>query len=279
MTHYAVLIGNSQFLPQAGLSSLASPPKDVEGLAVELQAEGRGLFDQVIPLINQNHANIAKELIRVLNKAGKHDLVLFYYSGHGKTKSNDLFLATADTEDDELLEVTALSFDLLYKWIAKSHCKKVVIILDCCYSGIAGQVFKGDLNSQLASINANAKGTFLMTATSNDQVALDQAEGGYSLFTKYLISGLRGEADRDAGGSITPSELFRYVREKVIADKPDQVPKHFGSDEGRDELILAKSGRDNRKERAEKLRIFLLERASKDKAMSQTSIEPDLLSE
>ncbi len=267
MTHYAVLIGNSQFLLESKLSPLTSPLKDVEGLTAELKAEDRGLFDKVIPLANQSSVEIRKTLNRLLKESGKNDLILLYYSGHGlpNNKNNDLYLATADTEAD-LLESTALSFEQIYKWIGQSYCKKVVIILDCCYSGMAGQVFKSDLTSQLQSLNDKVIGTCLITAASNDQVALDQSDGGYSLFTKHLIHGLRGEADRDSSGLVTLGELFHYVREKVTADNPDQVPKRFLKDEN-GELILAKSGREVGKERVEQ-RIAYLYDLAKDRRIS-----------
>ncbi len=265
MTNYAVLIGNSQFLPEADLKPLTSPTKDVEGLAMTLKIEEGGLFEKVITLVNQSTRDTLRSINHIFKNAGKNDLILLYYSGHGlpNNKNNDLYLATADTEV-ELLESTALSFDQLYKWIAQSYCKKVVIILDCCYSGTAGQVFKGDLSSQLQTFNDKVMGTCLMTAASNDQVALDNSEGGYSLFTKHLINGLRGEAARDDSGLVTQGELFHYVREKVSSDNPSQIPKRFLKDEN-GEIVLAKSDHDSRRERAKKLVPFFYDLTKEDK--------------
>lgn len=260
MTHYAVLIGNSQF-PNSNLKPLHSPLLDIDGLAEELKATGRGLFSapqgEIDKLPNRTRSDIEKSLSKVLKKADKNDLVLIYYSGHGlpNNKNNDLYLATQDTED-ELLEATAVSFDQLYKWISQSLCKRVVIILDCCYSGMAGLAFKGNVAAQLENINDRVAGTTLMTAASNDQVAIDRAEGGYSLFTKYLIDGLKGQADSNGNGVIGVGELFHYVSEKVSRDNPAQQPKRFLKGET-GELIIAKSGRDSRKERADKFEPYL----------------------
>ena len=255
MTNYAVLIGNSQFTPEAELSALTSPPQDVAGLAAELKAEGRGLFTDITLLVNKSSSEIKKSLIKILKDAGKDDLVLLYYSGHGLPNKNDLFLATADTERD-YLETTAVSFEEIYRWIKSYYCQKIVILLDCCYSGVAGNRFKGDLESQLKILNDQVTSTCLMTASSNDQVALDRAEGGYSLFTKHLINGIHGAADCDSSGQITLDELFRYVNKHVTEECPTQIPKRFLNNEN-GELILAKSGRDNRKERMDKLWDYL----------------------
>ncbi len=262
MTNYAVLIGNSEFPNEPSLKPLSCPPQDVEGLKAVLTAENRGQFlaDNISVLVNAESKQVAREINRVLKAAGKDDLVLLYYSGHGLPNNrNNLFLSAHDTES-ELLESTAVSFNQIYELINTFYCKKIIIILDCCYSGAAGAVFKGDIPSQLQTINDKVTGTFLITATSNDQVAIDKtADSRFSLFTKHLIDGLEtGAADTDGNGWISIDELFRYVSKKVTEDNPNQIPKRFGKNET-GEMVVAKSGRDSRKEKNEKLEAFFLD--------------------
>ena len=76
-----------------------------------------------------------------------------------------------------------------------------MILLDCCYSGAAGQGFKGAVNDQLQQLN-NARGTYLVTASTELQVTNESKP--YSLFTKHLIAGLEtGEADKDGDGWVS----------------------------------------------------------------------------
>jgi len=106
-----------------------------------------------------------REIHKILNDAQKDDLVLIYYSGHGKLNSQGhLYLATKDTEN-HLLETTSISMEEIKRLMDASRSNKQVIILDCCYSGAAGKVFtKGSFDDQLQVVFGGS-GTFLMTAS------------------------------------------------------------------------------------------------------------------
>lgn len=247
MTNYAVLIGNSEFPNDSSLKSLSCPEKDVLGMKAVLTAENHGLFlaDNVCILHNQNNSNIFEELEKVLDTATKNDLVLIYYSGHGlQDRLGNLCLSTHNTRT-EVLKSTAVSFNRLYAELIKtSYCKKIIIILDCCYSGLAGVSFKDNITSQLQSLNNQITGAFLITACSDNEVAQDRnANSEFSLFTKHLIGGLEtGAADNNGDGLISIDELFRYVSKKVQDEQPAQKPKRFVNNET-GEMIIAKSGR------------------------------------
>jgi uncharacterized caspase-like protein len=273
MKKYAILIGNSQFpdeTDKSKLPDLACPEKDVDGLSTVLASE-RGEFE-VLSLKNQPSYQILRELQRKVKQADSADLLLIYYSGHGKpNKSGLLHLTTLDTVIVEL-ETSAIPINRVYDILGTGKAKKIVIILDCCYSGAAGQGFKGIVDDQLQQLN-NARGTYLVTASTELQVAHENAEEGLSLFTKHLIAGLEtGEADKDGDGWVSMNELYDYVHAKVIAEKPTQQPtKHVKEERGG--LLIAKSGQDSRKERAEKIRLRLLELEQQDEAIAE--IKPE----
>ncbi len=273
MKKYAVLIGNSQFPDEsdkAKLPDLACPVQDVEGLAKVLTSE-RGEFD-VLALKNEPSYKILRELQRKLKQATTDDLFLLYYSGHGKpNKSNILHLTTFDTVVAELA-TSAISMNRIYEILSEAKCRKIVIILDCCYSGAAGQGFKGAVDDQLQQLN-NARGTYLVTASTELQVAHESAAEGLSLFTKHLIAGLEtGEADKDGDGWVSMNELYDYVQGKVVAENPAQQPTKNVKKEYAN-LLIAKSGRDSRKERAEKIRLLLLEFEKKDEKVAEIRTE------
>jgi formylglycine-generating enzyme len=258
MTKYAVLIGNSQFPDEPDKSKLPDlhcPEKDVDGLAVVLADSNRGEFT-VSALKNHASHQVLLQVQRMVKQAQADDLLLIYYSGHGKPNGvNELHLTTQDTVL-EVLEATAVSVHRIYDIIATGKCKKVVIILDCCYSGAARHGFKGDIDSQLQQLN-KGRGSYLVTASTELQVAHETED--YSLFTKHLIAGLAtGEADKDGDGFIDMDELYDYIYSKVKTENPKQEPTRDVGDQ-RGKVIIAKSGKDSRKERAEKLRLLLLE--------------------
>lgn len=268
MNKYAVLIGNSQFPDEADkskLPDLTCPEKDVDGLAKVLSSE-RGEFE-VLPLKNKSSYQVLLELQRAINKAQQNDLLLLYYSGHGKpNKAGILHLTTTDTIITAL-EATAIPINRIYDIIGTSKCKKIIIILDCCYSGAAGQGYKGDLDAQLQQLN-NSRGIYLVTSSTGMQVAHESAVDGYSLFTKHLIIGLEtGDADIDGDGLVDMDELYKYVHRKVMAENPYQEPTEY-TDDKRGDLFIAKSGRDSQKERNKKIEIYFYDLA-KEKRISK----------
>ena len=273
MNKYAVLIGNSQFPDEADkskLPDLACPERDVDGLAKVLSSE-RGEFE-VLPLKNLPSHQILRQLQRQVKQAQQDDLLLLYYSGHGKPNpAGMLHLATSDTVISEL-ETSAIPINRVYDILSTGKCRKIVIILDCCYSGAAGYGHKGDLNAQLQQLN-NSRGTYLVTASTGMQVAHESAADGLSLFTKHLIAGLEtGDADKGGDGLVDMDELYDYVYSKVKAENPNQEPTEYATDK-RGELIIAKSGRDSRKERAEKIRLLLLELEKQDEGVAEIKTE------
>ncbi len=273
MKKYAILIGNSRFPDESDkskLPDLACPEKDVDGLSTVLASE-RGEFD-VLSLKNQPSYQILRELQRKVKQAEADDLLLLYYSGHGKpNKSGLLHLTTLDTVIAEL-ETSAIPINRVYDILGTGKARKVVILLDCCYSGAAGQGFKGAVDDQLQQLN-NARGTYLVTSSTELQVSHESAAEGLSLFTKHLIAGLEtGEADKDGDGWVSMNELYDYVQGKVVAENPAQQPtKHVKEERGG--LWIAKSGRDSRKERAEKIRLLLLELEKQDEGVAEIKME------
>ena len=260
---YAVLIGNSQFPDEPDkkkLPTLACPERDVDDLATVLADENRGEFVEVVKLKNQAHYQVLRKLQQTVKQLQTDDLLLVYYSGHGKpNKDNTLHLTTVDTVISEL-EATAIPIHRVYEIIATGKAKKIIIILDCCYSGAAGKDLRGDINDQLQQLN-NSRGTYLVTTSTELQVAHENTTDGYGLFTKHLIAGLTtGDADKDGDGFINMNELYDYVHDYVTAENPNQQPtKHVKDERGSLGLIIAKSGRDSRKDRAEKIRLLLLD--------------------
>lgn len=261
MKKYAVLIGNSKFpdeLDKENLKDLHCPENDVDGLGKVLASE-RGEFD-VLPLKNQPSHKILRELQRKVKQAEADDLLLLYYAGHGKpNKAGILHLTTFDTVLAEL-ESSAISINRVYEILDTAKCKKVVILLDCCFSGAAKDGFRGTIDDKLQQLN-NSRGTYLITASTKEQLAYESVAEGYGLFTKHLIAGLEtGEADKDGDGWVSMNELYDYVQRKVVAENPAQQPtKHVKEERGG--LFIIKSGRDYRKEQTERIERYIYDLA------------------
>src|SRR6185503_10414517 len=63
-----------------------------------------------------------------------------------------------------------------------------------------------------------------------------------SLFTHFLVEGLKGEADVDSDGLITIDNLYDYAYEKVKIVTPKQTPSKFSSKQ-QGEIVLRQTMR------------------------------------
>jgi len=262
---YAVLIGNGSFPNEPRLHPLRCPASDVEGMKRVLTDPARGAFDSVTALCDRPSQEVRVSIHEALLAAGRDDLVLLYYSGHGKPNLNgSLHLTTSDTTL-KLLGVTSVPVAAIRDSINESACRKILLVLDCCFSGSAGQAFlKGGVDDQLQHV-ARGSGIYMMSASTASETAEEKEGDRFSLFTKHLIDGLeRGVADQDGDGVVTADELYRHVRHAVLEERHAQEPTKFAMDVQGD-LVIARSGREPRRERAQRARTKLLDLAREDR--------------
>jgi Caspase domain len=171
---YAILIASSRFPEEPRLEDLRLPENDVDGLNAVLSLEDRGGFTDLVILKNRLSSVVLRNLNYTLSRAERDDLVLIYYSGHGKlNRAGQLHLATIDTVLDAL-ESTSVPCQAIKNFIDVSPSNKVVLILDCCYSGAIGTVFmRSGMDDQL-QLMSSGRGTYIMTASTGIQVAVEK---------------------------------------------------------------------------------------------------------
>lgn len=66
----------------------------------------------------------------------EHTLPIFYFCGHGFRKDNRLFLTARDS-NKIAIEHCSVEYSYIQERIMENHIKQAVIVLDCCYSGVA----------------------------------------------------------------------------------------------------------------------------------------------
>src|SRR5215472_9680437 len=203
---HAVLIASSHFPSEPRLAGLRCPENDVDGMARVLSMPECGLFspENIHVLKNRPQNEVLLTLNRVLQQALKEDFVLIYYSGHGKPDQiGRLHLATSDTNLD-ILAATSIPVETIRSFIDVSAARKIVMILDCCYSGAVGNAFlRGDVNQQLQAFS-QSRGIYVLTASTGLQVAQEKEGDQFGLLTKHVIEGISGcGADLDGDGLIT----------------------------------------------------------------------------
>jgi Caspase domain len=183
------------------------------------------------------------------SKSRVDDVLILYYSGHGVPDSEgDIYLSTSEIDPDTPYR-RGFSFNEFTKMISNSPSTRIVVILDCCYSG-AAKISKGVEDSAAtiatATINEksshlqNNKGICLLAASQAAQEKYALKEGGNSIFTYHLLDGLKGKAV-DANGNVTADSLGKYVHRAIVNLPYDKRPKQtpVRKMEVGDEIILA----------------------------------------
>ena len=210
----ALLIASSEFGGQPELRDLKCPPEDVRGLAEVLRDPRCGGFDRVDELINEDDRRVAFRLNEVLLEATSRDFVLVYYSGHGKlNRSGHLHLAMPNTVHTNV-ETTSLPIFAVRNYLDNCNARRIVLILDCCFSGRVGDVFlKASIGDNLqATFEQSSRGVYILTASTGIESAVEKDGERYSVFTGPLIEGLAtGKADVDRSGWVDMDELYKYV--------------------------------------------------------------------
>ena len=177
-------------------------------------------------------------------REGKSD-VFVYYSGHGvpcKEKENygRGFLLPVDA-DPARVNLTGYALETLYGVLAQLKARSVVVILESCFSGgsHAGTLFpKASFPMlRITTPRQNLENGAVLTATGPSEIASWDADARLGLFTRYLLEGVSGEADKqdygDDNGRVTVGEIKRYLQDKVsnqanLHHNRDQHPQVYG---------------------------------------------------
>ena len=180
-------------------------------------------------------SGLAKKLEGWLaNNVNENSTVYFYYSGHGAPdpKSGQAYLVPIDG-DPEYLDQTAYPLKRVYEKLGALKAKRVIVMLDSCFSGAGGRsVLAKGARPLVTSVDTgfnSADGKIaVLAAAAGDQISGTSDEKGHGLFSYYLFNGLNGAA-KDAAGQVTLKSLFDYLKPKVMDDahrvNRDQVPQ------------------------------------------------------
>src|SRR5262249_39907010 len=175
-------------------------------------------FAEPQSFINKPRDGVMRTINRIFKEAKRQDQILIYYSGHGKLDTEGhLHLVMTDTEV-YALEATSMPVDFLAKLINNHACKRVALILDCCYSGAVGKdLLKSGVNDQLQLM----RGIYILTASTATQAVREKDHDKYSLLTKHIINGIsQGDADYDDDGFVSMEDLYNYVTARVPKEAP-----------------------------------------------------------
>ena len=132
----ALIISVSHY-DSANLTNLPFVKNDGIKMAELLESLGYEIADNNKLIGNVSLEDMRKSIINFFKTAKHTDTLLFYYSGHGVHDVNgNLYLAASEIIYDDPYE-GGFSFGDLTDRMRQSKSTKKIVLLDCCYSGLA----------------------------------------------------------------------------------------------------------------------------------------------
>lgn len=203
---------------------LANACNDARAMATLLRDYS---FDSVVTFYDTGatrHAIMAYLGNELPKLAGPDDRVVFFFAGHGTTQTDQNghqhgYLVPYDSHHvDEYIDMEELR-----QLCPRIRAKHILLLLDCCFSGIAATVPSTFISSSpsadllpmdefLRTITQRRTWQVLTAGAADEMVANSSVQAGHSAFTAALVTGLEGAADHNRDGLITATDLATFVR-------------------------------------------------------------------
>ncbi|MFA5022512.1 MAG: DEAD/DEAH box helicase [Patescibacteria group bacterium] len=162
-----------------------------------------------------------------LQQCEEEDLVFISFSGHG----SDTHEIVAYDSDPNKLEETGITIAELVDLFNNIPSKKLVLVLDCCFSGGMGSkaIQIPAKPRTIESVDEKLKklsgeGRFIFTASLANQKAFENQKVGHGLLTNFLMEAFLGANEIRKNGKIDTYNLLQYVTQRVI-DAAKQIGK------------------------------------------------------
>jgi len=214
---FALLAGNDR--GGADTRPLRYAAEDARKVHAVLTQIGGMLGDDVALLLNQGAGEFWRTLgvvesrIAAAQQRGERTLFVLYYSGHAK--------------DGELrLGDSRVRLDDVKARLAGGRADIRIGVFDSCHAGAVNRT-KGARRAPAFAIEAagseESRGLVVLSSASADEDAQESDEIGGSYFSHYLVSGLRGDADRSRDRRVTLSEAYAYAYARTVADTAESA--------------------------------------------------------
>ena len=211
--YYALVVGISDYEQWPDLPSAGNDAKEVAARLKEIGFEVKLVLDPSAELLRKALSDIVYE------KGGeKNRALLFYFAGHGETLelADGTQLGYIVPGDCPLKNIDPMGFDrkaISMKDIEvlalKVKSKHFIMLFDSCFSGSLFNVVRA-APVDISEKSAQPVRQFITAGGAGEQVP-DQ-----SVFKVVFLQGITGDADLNADGYVTGSELGMHLQEKVV---------------------------------------------------------------
>ncbi len=163
-------------------------------------------------------------------QAGKDDIVLLYFSGHGSPETTpqiDSLSRYLILYDTDYYRIYATGIDLeqeIPELLKRIRAKLIIVFIDSCFSGMAGgRTFEGPnllasgLNLRTGELSLNhlelGEGRVIITASGDNEVALENQKLEHGVFTFQLLRILTDT--RNGHSSLGIGSVYELVKSQV----------------------------------------------------------------
>jgi len=214
-----LIIGNEDYNRyQTGLSGESNvdfAKKDAE-IFSEYANKTLGIpKDNITLLLDATSVQMQREIEKLAELANAYNgeaSVLFYYAGHGfpDEQTRESYLMPVDVSGADVRHGIKLNY--LYEKLTQFPSKKVIVILDACFSG--GGRNQGLLAARgvkvKPKVNVISGNLVVLTSSTGDQSSLPYANKQHGMFTYFLLKKLK-----DTKGNITIEKLSEHLSREV----------------------------------------------------------------
>ncbi len=150
------------------------------------------------------------------------DALVIYYAGHGliEPRNGKFYLAVRGSRKESVRD-TAVPFEWIREAVESSRANRKIVIIDCCYSGRA-------LGLQSDQVDVGLDGTYVLTATDENSLAMSPPEESYTSFTGELIRLIKNGVQ--AEGEFLDLDLIYSEMRKGLRRKERPLPHQFCRD-------------------------------------------------
>ncbi len=218
---HAIIIA-TEIYQDTQISTVRYAKNDAEELASVI--EEHGYLSPNITLMVNNSATktrIESTLRSRFYSLEKDDSLLFFYAGHGFSKNGDNFITCHDTVLSDL-QATSIPLQMLFTELRKSKCQKIILLLDCCNSGLTTNEGMRSLLSDMTDKEFKdfcdeSQYHIAFSSCASDEISYSSADLKHGIWTYHVIEAFKGKNRSllDRNLFLTVSSLQNHLSSEV----------------------------------------------------------------
>jgi|SRR5271157_1506326 len=180
------------------ISPVGFAEADARAVSESLKYSGLSDDDVVVLLSAMaTKTTIESKLKTFMRTVNENDQLFFFYAGHGFASDGANFITCHDSQPEDLSH-TSISLQDLFQHLRESLCRRVMLFLDSCHSGV--QIFQGmreffvrRADSELQELVEKDQYCVGFASCKSDESSYSNQDLGHGIWTYHLARALRGE--------------------------------------------------------------------------------------